>query len=152
MQKQPDGSVLIKWSAKVQVNNCDFEGDGLLKVSCPDKIHQVDQSIIAAAKENCEEWFGKKLSDEFLENVYDSALLSDNVLQASLVKNSQGQILTRFYDSKKNVVDPSDITGPYDVILEVYGISFIRRAYTPLWRILQVRERVKTDQYLFEDD
>ena len=151
MQKQPDGSMFIKWSTKIQVNNCDFVGDDLLKVSCVDKIHQVDQSIIEAAKENCEAWFGKKLSDEFLENVYDSALDGD-ILHASYVKNSQGQILTRFYDSKKNVVDSSDITGPYDMILEVYGISFIRRAYTPLWRILQVRERVKTDQYLFEDD
>lgn len=161
MQKQADGSMLMKIPGiKVQLNNC-HEIDGtwsFLKCSEREqqKIHAADQLIIQSAKENCDEWFGKKLSDEFLENVYCGAL-SDDSLSVNLTKNTQGQILTRFYNSHKESVESDAISGPYDVIVELYGISFLRKSYGPVWRILQVRERPKPvpevpDQYMFEDD
>lgn len=156
MQQQ----VLIKCpgTVKLQLNNVQSSSDDWtsLKVSDISKIHAADTRIIEMAKENCEEWFGKKLSDEFLENVYDNGLDGDT-LSVVPVKNTQGQILTRFYNSQKENVEHSTITGPYDVILELYGVTFFRKSYSPVWRILQVRERPKPipevpDQYLFDDE
>lgn len=152
------GSMLIKCSGeKIQLNNVTSETWSDLRLRDPAKILAADARIIESAKQNCEEWFGKKLSDEFLENVYDNGLSEDGVLAVTLAKNAQGQVLTRFYNCKKEPVDPNDITGPYDVVLELHGVTFFRKSYSPVWRILQVRERPKPvpevpDQYLFEDD
>lgn len=143
---------------KVQVNGCEAPTWDSLKLKNPSvsKIIDGDHLVINLAKEHCEEWFGKKLTDEFLENVYCSALEGDS-LEVVLAKNTQGQILTRFYNAQKELVEPESITGPYDVIVDLHGINFLRKAYSPVWRILQVRERPKPvpevpEEYLFEDD
>lgn len=144
---------------RVQLNGVDFTSDGIitnLKEGDAKKIDQVDASIINQAKENCEAWFGKKLSDEFLENVYDSALRIDE-LRAQFAKSADGSLLTKIFNEKRASSRLEDVSGPYDVIVELFGIQFIRRGYNPVWRILQVRERVKPkpeipDEYMFQDE
>lgn len=150
--------MFIRYSGdKIQLNNVTTDDWITLRLKDVTKVTSADSRVIESAKEHCEEWFGKKLSDEFLENVYESALNGDD-LNVTVAKNAQGQILTKFYNSKKEpVTDLSELSGPYDVILEIHGITFFRKSYSPVWRILQVRERPKPvpeipDQYLFEDE
>jgi hypothetical protein len=155
--KSVDGTMLVVMrNVNVQLNNVHLEDGKIvgLRDSDVEKIADVDANIVQQAKDNCEAWFGKKLSDEFLENVYDSAIV-ENTLKARLAKNADGQMLTRFFNEKREAT--VEITGPYDVIVELYGVEFIRRGYNPVWRILQVRERPKPkpeipEEYMFQDD
>lgn len=160
-QKVSDGTYFLRMNThRIQLNCvdtsdmwksiCDIRERDLIK------IQEVDASIISQAKESCVEWFGKKLSDEFLENVYDQSLNESGNLPVSLARTSDGKVLTRFFDETKTPSD-AELSGPFDVIVELYGVQFIRKGYTPIWRILQVRERPKPrpevpDQYMFQDD
>ncbi len=146
---------------KIQLNGVDIDAEGKitnLNEGALLKISQADENLINQAKVNCEAWFGKKLSDEFLENVYDSALLQDgNSLSAVFAKNSDGAMLTRVFTENREPVQFDSKLGPFDAIVELYGIQFIRRGYTPVWRILQVRERPKPkpeipEEYMFQDE
>lgn len=160
-QKIADGVYFLRMgSPRVQLNCVDT--DDMWRTICNikekdlAKILDVDSSIINQAKEHCTDWFGKKLSDEFLENVYDSSLNDAGNLPVILARASDGKMLTRFFDETKTLCD-GELSGPYDVIVELHGIQFIRKGYSPVWRILQVRERPKPkpevpDQYMFQDD
>jgi hypothetical protein len=160
-QKIADGVYFLRMgSPRVQLNCVDTED--MWRTICNirerdlSKLLEVDSSIISQAKEHCTEWFGKKLSDEFLENVYDSSLNDAGNLPVVLARSSDGKMLTRFFDETKTPSE-GELSGPYDVIVELHGIQFIRKGYSPVWRILQVRERPKPkpevpDQYMFQDD
>lgn len=158
--KTSDGSYFLPLrSTRVQLNNVQLDSSWMVIGLNDDqigKIADIDVSIVNQAKENCVDWFGKKLSNDFLENVYDSAI-EGNALVARIAKSADGSIQTRFFNEAKEPVQPSDITGPYDIIVELHGIQFIRKGYNPVWRILQVRERPKVkpeipEEYMFQDE
>lgn len=146
---------------KIQLNGVNIDSEGKitdLSEGALLKLSQADENLINQAKVNCEAWFGKKLSDEFLENVYDSALQDGNRLSAVFAKSQDsGAVLTRVFSEKRELVPFESVTGPFDAIVELYGIQFIRRGYSPVWRILQVRERPKPkpeipEEYMFQDE
>ena len=158
--KTSDGHYFLSLrGARVQLNNVQLDSSWMvlgLSDAQIEKIADLDVGIVNQAKENCVDWFGKKLSDDFLENVYDSAI-EGNALVARIAKSADGAVLTRFFDENKQPVQPGDITGPYDIIVELYGIEFIRKGYNPVWRIMQVRERPKVkpeipEEYMFQDE
>ena len=162
-QKLPDGRYFLKISgARHQVNGLILQ-DSLATKSVNFKTDsnifaEIDGHILAQAKLSKQEWFGKDLSDETIQNAWQESV-TDGVLGASLV-TVKGNVATLAYDTRKNPVELKDIQPETacDVVLELSGLWFLKKSFGPIWRILQVRVRAppKTPElpkeYLFADE
>ena len=150
----------------VQVNNVNIEGsfsDGdsvTIEFSDPSKIHDVDQIVMTAAKENSETWFGKKIPDKTLEAGYTGSLKSNKMIAEKAV--SKGEYAIRAFNSDRTTLGLEDVpeNAPCDIILEFAGVMFFKKSYSPVWKIVQVKLRPLpkqnrnkyTDECMFEDD
>ena len=98
------------------------------------KINTIDTANLEAALENCESWFGKKVSDGVIRGAYTSNLnetaMTCDRIEATKVFNTQ-QEPTDF-----DLVQPEKTC---DVILEFAGIWFAKKAFGPTWNVVQVR-------------
>lgn len=162
-QKLPDGRYFLKISgARHQVNGLVLQ-DSLTAKSVNFKTDSnifsvIDEQILTQAKKSKQEWFGKDLSDETIQNAYQESV-TDGVLGASLA-TIKGQVATVAFDTRKNPVELQDIqTGtPCDCVLELSGLWFLKKSFGPIWRIVQVRVRAQPKvpeipkDYLFSDD
>jgi len=162
-QKLPDGRYFLKISgARHQVNGLILQ-DSLASKSVNFKTDSnlfsvIDEQILAQAKLSKQEWFGKELSDETIQNAWQESV-TDGVLGASLA-TVKGQVVTLAFDTRKNPVELQDIQPETscDVVLELSGLWFLKKSFGPIWRILQVRVRAppKTPElpkeYLFSDE
>lgn len=143
----------------VQVNKVTIEGKFTdsdtvtLDFADADKILAVDQMVVEAAKENSEAWFGKKVPDKTLEAGYTGSLKSNKMFVDKIAE-------VRAFNSDRTILAlddiPADVTC--DVIIEFAGVSFFKKTYSPVWKIVQVKlrpEPVKrrkyTDECMFED-
>jgi len=120
------------------------------------KISEIDIQNIAAAKANCQEWFGKSLADQTLEAAYAK---STQDLTMNTTKAKVGsQIVTKTFSHDRTVVDTNQLVigTECDVILEFSGIWFMKKTFGPIWRVAQVRllappKKLYPDDYLFQD-
>lgn len=98
------------------------------------KINTIDAANLEAAIENCESWFGKKVSDGVIKGAYtsnlDNTAMTCDRIEATKVFNMQ-QEATEF-----EVLQPGKTC---DVILEFAGIWFAKKAFGPTWNVVQVR-------------
>lgn len=98
------------------------------------KINTIDAANLEAAIENCESWFGKKVSDSVIKGAYtsnlDNTAMTCDRIEATKVFNMQ-QEATEF-----EVLQPDKTC---DVILEFAGIWFAKKAFGPTWNVVQVR-------------
>jgi hypothetical protein len=162
-QKLPDGRYFLKISgARHQVNGLVLQ-DSLAAKSVNFKTDspiftEIDEKILAQAKQSKQEWFGKDLSDETIQNAYQESV-TDGVIGASLA-TIKGQVATVAFDTRKNPVELQDIQPetPCDCVLELSGLWFLKKSFGPIWRIIQVRVRAPPKapeipkEYLFTDD
>lgn len=117
---------------------------------------EIDEQIITQAKASKVEWFGKEISDETVSSAYQKSVNPELELSASFA-TIKGEIVTMFYDTQKNPVDKIDTGVPVDVLLELSGLVFTKRAFEPVWKVLQVRIKAAPKskfprEYLFKDD
>lgn len=127
-----------------------------LNQAAVDKIANIDGQNIAAAKSNCQEWFGKVLADQTLEAAYTK---STQDLTMNTTKARVGsQVVTKTYSHDKSIVDTNTLVigTECDVILEFSGIWFMKKTFGPIWRVAQVRllappKKLYPDDYLFQD-
>lgn len=143
----------------VQVNGATIEGKFTdsdtvtLDFADADKILAVDQMVVGAAKDNSETWFGKKVPDKTLEAGYTGSLNSNKMFVDKIRE-------VRAFNSDRTILAlediPADITC--DVIVEFVGVSFFKKTYSPVWKIVQVKLRPEpirrqkyTDECMFED-
>ena len=162
-QKLPDGRYFLKISgARHQVNGLILQ-DSLASKSVNFKTDSnifsvIDEQILTQAKQSKQEWFGKDLSDETIQNAYQESV-TDGILGASLA-TIKGQVATVAFDTRKNPVELQDIQPgtPCDCVLELSGLWFLKKSFGPIWRIVQVRVRAQPKvpeipkDYLFSDD
>jgi hypothetical protein len=98
------------------------------------KIETIDAANLEAALENCESWFGKKVSDGVIKGAYTSSLDAGSMtcdrIDATRVFNTQQEPID--FDT----VQPDKTC---DVILEFAGIWFAKKAFGPTWNVVQVR-------------
>jgi len=98
------------------------------------KIHTIDTANLEAALENCESWFGKKVSDGVIRGAYTSNL-DDTVMTCDRIE------ATKVFNTQQEPID-FDLVQPEktcDVILEFAGIWFAKKAFGPTWNVVQVR-------------
>jgi predicted secreted protein len=163
--KLPDGRYFLKVTQDGgdrcvhQVNNVKLATEGnQVTITVPGDVtlfSDIDEQIITQAKESKVLWFGKEIADETVMAAYQKSVNPESELSASLV-TIKGEVVTVFYDTQKNRVDVLQ-SGAVDVLLELSGLVFTKRAFEPVWKVVQ--GRVKAPQkpkfpreYLFKDD
>lgn len=136
---------------KVKIS--DVSGEVVMDVTNSDKIEKLDAQNLEAAQENCETWFGKKLSEGVIKGAYTSSLkdgqMTADRLDISKVFNAQKELID--FDG----VQPGKMC---DVILEFAGLWFAKKAFGSTWNIVQVRVHddpiidTYPDEYAFVDE
>ena len=98
------------------------------------KVDVIDAANLEAALENCDSWFGKKLSEGVVKSAYTSNLDNGSLTCERLD-------VTKVFNAQQENVD-FDLVQPEktcDVILEFAGIWFAKKAFGPTWNVVQVR-------------
>jgi hypothetical protein len=122
-----------------------------------EKISGIDAQNIAAAKVNCQAWFGKTLAEQTLEAAYTKS--TQDVTMNTSKARVNSVVVTKLFNSDKSEMTPDILTvgSKCDVILEFSGIWFMKKTFGPIWRIAQVRllapaKKMYPDEYLFQDE
>jgi len=120
-------------------------------------ISSVDESILAAAKTNCLDWFGKNLAEKTLDAAFSRSVTGGHLMTVGKA-TVKGQILTKVYTNTRDLVESSVLEADVscDVMLEFSGIWFMKKTFGPIWRIAQARmlaapKKLYPDEYLFQD-
>ena len=111
------------------------------------------KEILRAALENCESWFGKKLTESIIKGAYTSNL-DNGAMTCDRLE------VTKVYNAQQELVDFDSLqTGKNcNVILEFAGLWFAKKAFGPTWNVVQVKVHpdpildVYPDQYAFVDE
>jgi hypothetical protein len=155
-----DGSRIMHQMNKVKLLT-KFDESDTLTLELPDSaiaiVDTIDNGVLAAAKENCMEWFEKELKDKTLDSGYVKGV-RDGVMLVSKAM-IKGAVVTKVYAADKSqCVDTSLLESDTvcDIILEFSGVSFTKKSFSPIWRIAQARmiapkKKMYPDEYLFQD-
>ena len=156
-KKTQDGRYYVKSNEKktVQINGVTIVSvsqDGMtLSVGSPQALFDVDAVILQSAKENCVAWFSRTVPDKTLEAAYTKSF-SDGIMNVSKPD------FHKVYLSKQVVGEDALTEGvACDVFLELSGISFTKKTFSPVWRIVQTRlkeppKKKYHEEYLFQDE
>lgn len=144
-----------------QVNNvkCTMnDSEVSLVPASVDLFSSIDDTIVTQAKESKVAWFGKEISDETVTSAYQKSINPEGELSASLA-TIKGQVVTTCFDTQKNTVDIKQLEAgtTVDVLIELVGLVFTKRAFEPVWKVIQVRVKAPPKsrfprEYLFKDD
>ena len=124
----------------VQLNGVkitDVSGDIVMDLTSDSntaKIQAIDEQNLAAAVENAETWFGKKLSDKVVEGAY-TASVADGQVTGERIE------VTKVFMSDNQEVDFENVKPgkACDVILEFSGLWFAKKSFGSSWNVVQVR-------------
>ena len=156
-RKTQDGRYYVKPIEKkfVQVNAVTLvsvsQDSMTLSVGDALGVIDVDALILNAAKENCESWFSRVVAAKTLEAAYTKSF-SDGVMNVS--KPAYHKV----YRAKEVVGDDAVAQWSLcDVVLDLSGISFTKKTFSPVWRVVQTRlkeppKKKYHEEYLFQDD
>ena len=98
------------------------------------KIEGIDANNLEAAKENCESWFGKKLSENVVKGAYTPSVSNGQITGDRLD-------VTKVFNAQQELVD-FDAVQPgksCNVILEFAGLWFAKKAFGSSWNVVQVK-------------
>lgn len=140
----------------VQLDNVkisDVSGEVVMDVVNGEKIENFDAQNLDAAQENCETWFGKKLSEGVVRGAYTSSL-KDGQMTADRLD------ITKVFNAQKELIDFDGVQPgkTCDVILEFAGLWFAKKAFGSTWNVVQVRVHddpiidTYPDEYAFIDE
>jgi hypothetical protein len=114
-------------------------------------VSEVDTLVLSSAKENCELWFSRVVADKTLETAYTKSFSNGTM---NVTKPSYHKVYRL-----REVVSDADLSegNVCDVVIELSGISFTKKTYSPVWKIVQTRlkelpKKKYHDEYLFQDD
>jgi hypothetical protein len=114
-------------------------------------VSDVDALVLSSAKENCELWFSRVVADKTLEAAYTKSFSGSTM-------NVTKPAYHKVYRVREVVSDDELVEGAdCDVVLELSGISFTKKTYSPVWKIVQTRlkeppKKKYHEEYLFQDD
>ena len=124
----------------VQLNGVkitDVSGDIVMDLTSDSntaKIQAIDEQNLAAAVENAETWFGKKLSDKVVEGAYTASVADGQVTGERIY-------VTKVFNAEQAEVDFETVQPgkTCDVILEFAGLWFAKKSFGSSWNVVQVR-------------
>lgn len=154
----------------VQLNNTtmitELGEDSDVTISVDEKslqrVKNVDNAAVVAAKEHSTDWFKKDLPEKTINAAYSPSLTVENTMNVSKLV-LKGQNMTKVYDHERNEMDAMVPSGVLcDALLEFAGLWFLKKSFGPVWRIVQVRlkpppkekkkNKMSTLTYMFQDD
>ena len=117
------------------------------------KVEGVDAQNLAAALENSETWFGKKLTEGVVKGAYTSNL-GGGMMTCDRLD------VTKVYTAQQELIDFETLQPGQNcnVILEFAGLWFVKKAFCPTWNVVQSKVHpdpildAYPDQYAFVDD
>jgi hypothetical protein len=121
-------------------------------------FEELDNFNQVSCFKNCEEWLGKKLSMDEIENVYKTSF-KKNCLRLKIEKDN-----IRIFDFKKNKLElEKDIKvgNVLDIIIEISGLKVMKNAFATHLVLRQIRKnpepvvlrtKLIPKEYLFIDD
>lgn len=143
----------------VQLNNVKvsdvFEGEVVFDLVSGEKIDAVDAQNLVAAQENCESWFGKKVSENVIRNAFTSSVVNGQITACTL------DGITKIFNAQNEPVVTDAVLQPdkrCHVIMEFSGLWFAKKAFGATWNIVQVKMLddpildTYPDGYAFVDD
>lgn len=122
--------------------------------SCGDIFDEYKARIIEDATENSEKWFQKSLNPKTIEAAFDNPVSQDGEITMSKIRQN-----VPVFDHTKSPINPEDV--PEDtmcnVILEFTGLVFMKKSFSAVWRIAQVKLKSPPKpksyaEYMFEDE
>ena len=124
----------------VQLNGVkitDVSGDIVMDLTSDSntaKIQAIDEQNLAAAVENAETWFGKKLSDKVVEGAYTASVADGQVTGERIY-------VTKVFNAEQGEVDFETVQPgkTCDVILEFAGLWFAKKSFGSSWNVVQVK-------------
>jgi hypothetical protein len=167
--KGEDGLYFVKASnddktkCLVQLNDVtvsEVSGELVFDVASEEKITEVESMNLVAAQDNCEEWFGKKLSKAVLASAYQS-VLSSGQMSADIITEPKVLVFNKNQEPLDfEIVQPGK---KCDLLLEFAGIWFAKKAFGGNWNVVQIRVHedpvvedpisdVYPEQYAFVDE
>jgi hypothetical protein len=158
-KKTQDGRYYVKPVEKkiVQLNGVKIISfqDSTLTLSINESsqkiVSEVDSYILASAKENSELWFQRVVAEKTLEAAYSKSFTDTGVI--NVTKPGYHKV----YKSREIVGDENLVEGTTcDVVLELSGVSFTKKTFGPVWKIIQTRlkdepKKKYHEEYLFQD-
>jgi hypothetical protein len=92
------------------------------------KIGDIDALNLEAAQENCESWFGKKLSEKVIQGAYTPSV-ADGQITGERIE------VTKAFNAQQEQVDLENVQPgkTCDVILEFAGIWFAKKSFGSSW-------------------
>lgn len=103
----------------------------VLELKSRTKIDVLDEQNIQAAMENCQEWFGKELTEEYLRNAYSSPKdISVERIHPTKVFSPDLEIVG---------FDTATAGRECNVIVEFAGLYFARQSFGPVFNVVQVK-------------
>lgn len=122
-------------------------------------LEQYNSAVLEYANGHSEEWFGRKVAEATLAKAYQGQ--DDDSLTADLRRDSEGAVVTRYYSQEKELRETSDLAQEdlySHVVVELYGLWFVKKNFGPVWRLVQVKDapppprKCPYDDYLFQDE
>lgn len=120
-----------------------------------ERVQPVDTQNIQAALENSELWFGKALSEETLKSAYTPSIVDGCVTADKIAP-------TKVFTADQELADFSALTTESEcsAILEFAGLWFAKKAFGPVWNVVQVKmatpppqpEETYPDEFAFQDE
>ena len=113
-------------------------------------ISAIDNNNLDEAKANSESWFNRAVADKTIEAAYMKSY-SDSVMNVTKPN------YYRVYRGRDVVEESPDDGTVCDVMLEFIGISFTKKTFSPVWRIVQTRlkavpKKKYHEECLFQDE
>ena len=156
-KKTQDGRYYVKVNdvKLVQLNNVKLASNSQDSVTlsltdeAQDTITAIDVCNLEQAKANQESWFSRQVADKTLEAAYMKSF-SDGVM------NVTKPVYHKTYRGRDRTEDVPLDGDVCDVVLEFTGISFTKKTFSPVWRIIQTRLKMAPkkkyhEEYLFQD-
>jgi len=118
------------------------------------KVQDINELNIKTAVENSAEWFGKELPEDVVRAAYTASLVNDELTCDRIPQ-------TRVFNSNQEAVDISKLKSENTctVILELAGIWFAKKAFGPVWNLVQVKvcddpdvQDLYPEEYIIADD
>ena len=115
-----------------------------------DRFKAIDDLNLGAAQKNSECWFGKVLTPKTLETAYNSPVSTDGEITVSKISRMG------IFNHKREELNASDVqeNTVCDVILELSGLIFSKKSFSPVWRLVQIKTvpPIQKMECLFEED
>ena len=118
------------------------------------RIEDIDELNIKSAVENASSWFGKELTEDVIRSAYTSGMVNGQLTCDRIPQ-------TRVFNVNQEVIDISNIkpTGMCTAIVEFAGLWFAKKAFGPVWNLVQVKvfddpviEDLYPEEYVIADE